>query len=1046
MKKIFILFTILLWAAVSALAQQKISISGIVTDENKEPIIGANVSVKDVPGLGTITDINGRYIIKVEPYNRLVFSYIGYRSQEILIKDQTTVNIVLKEDVTNAIDEVVITGTGAQTKLTQTGAITTVNVDHLKANPSSSIVNTLAGNVAGVLAMQTSGQPGKNTSEFWIRGISTFGASTSAYVLVDGFERSMDEINIEDIESFSVLKDASATAIYGSKGANGVVLITTKHGKAGKINITAKAETTYNMRTITPEFEDGVRYANFLNEARITRNYEPVYQPEELKIISLGLDPDLYPNVDWMDLLLKGGAWQHRVNLNMNGGGNTARYFVSFSYLDEQGMYNTDSSLKGDYNTNADYRRYNYRMNTDIDITKSTLLKLGVSGYLSKRNSPGLGDADVWGELFGYTPIRTPVLYSNGYVPAVGTGNKTNPWVASTQTGFNENWKNTIQTNVTLEQKLDFITKNLKFIGRFGYDTYNDNTINRRKWPEQWLAERARDEEGNLLFKKISGSGNMSQESSSSGNRREFLDLTLNWNRTFKSHHPSATLKYTQDAFVKTVALGGDLKEGVSKRNQALAGRFAYNYNYRYFVDFNFGYNGSENFAKGHRFGFFPAYSLAWNIAEEKIIKKHLKWMNMFKIRYSYGKVGNDNVGTRFPYLYSIADNYKEDDQTKYYAGYNWATYGSNKSYNGLRYTKLASNDITWEIATKSDLGIDMALFDDKFTATIDYFDESRSGIYMEREFLPGMVGLDGNKPYANVGEVNSKGFDGNFSYKQKINNVRLTVRGNITYSKNEIIERDEENNVYAYQMKKGYRVNQNRGLIALGLFKDYDDIRNSPTQKYGPVMPGDIKYKDVNGDGAVNDGDIVAIGSTSKPNLIYGLGLSATWKGLDVSLHFQGAGKSQFFTYGKCIWAFTEGQWGNIIKGTLDNRWVDAETAQKLGIPANENPNASYPRLSYTDNGNGNTTIYEYKNNYRNSTYWLRNGSYVRLKTIDVGYTLPKKVVNKIHFNNVRIFMTGTNLLTWSSFKLWDPEMGASRGEQYPLAKSVTLGLSVNL
>ena len=496
MKKLFVLCTMLLWVAINALAQQKISVSGIVTDENKEPVIGANVSVKDVPGLGTITDLNGRYVIKVEPYNRLVFSYIGYQSQEVLIKNQSKVNIVLKEDVTNAIDEVVITGTGAQTKLTQTGAITTVNVDHLKANPSSSIVNTLAGNVAGVLAMQTSGQPGKNVSEFWIRGISTFGASTSAYVLVDGFERSMDEINIEDIESFSVLKDASATAIYGSKGANGVVLITTKHGKAGKINITAKAETTYNMRTITPEFENGVNYANFLNEARITRNYEPVYQPEELDIIRLGLDPDLYPNVDWMDLLLKEGAWQHRVNLNMNGGGNTARYFVSFSYLDEQGMYNTDSSLKGDYNTNADYRRYNYRMNTDIDITKSTLLKLGVSGYLSKRNSPGLGDSDVWGELFGYTPIRTPVLYSNGYVPAVGTGNKTNPWVAATQTGFNENWKNTIQTNVTLEQKLDFITKNLKFVGRFGYDTYNDNTIKRHKWPEQWLAERARNEEG----------------------------------------------------------------------------------------------------------------------------------------------------------------------------------------------------------------------------------------------------------------------------------------------------------------------------------------------------------------------------------------------------------------------------------------------------------------------------------------------------------------------------------------------------------------------
>ena len=338
-----------------------------------------------------------------------------------------------------------------------------------------------------------------------------------------------------------------------------------------------------------------------------------------------------------------------------------------------------------------------------------------------------------------------------------------------------------------------------------------------------------------------------------------------------------------------------------------------------------------------------------------------------------------------------------------------------------------------------------MSLFNDKFTATVDYFDEKRTGIFMERKFLPGMTGL-ANNPKANVGASRSKGFDGNFAYKQKFNTVNLTVRGNITYSKSEVLERDEENNVYKYQMQRGYRIDQNKGLIALGLFKDYEDIRNSPTQQYGPVMPGDIKYKDVNGDGIVNDGDIVAVGSTSRPNLIYGIGLTANWKGIDVNLHFQGAGKSQFFTYGKCVWAFTEGQWGNIIKGTLDDRWVDAETAQKLGISANENPNASYPRLSYTDQGNGNTTIYKYDNNYRNSTYWLRDGSYVRLKTVDVGYTLPKAWVNKIRFNNIRIFMVGTNLLTWSSFKLWDPEVGDPRGETYPLAKSVTLGVSVNL
>ena len=1045
MKKLFILCTMLLWVAIDALAQQTITISGVVTDESKAPVIGANVTVKDVAGLGVITDLNGKYQIKVAPYSRLVFTYIGYEPQEILIKEQQTLNVVMKEAVTNAVDEVVITGTGAQKKLTQTGAITTVNVEHLKSNPSGSIVNALAGNVAGIMARQTSGQPGKNVSEFWIRGISTFGASTGAYVLVDGFERSMDDINIEDIETFSVLKDASATAIYGSKGANGVVLITTKHGKAGKINIDAKVETTYNMRTITPEFEDGFSYASLLNESRITRNYEAVYQPEELEILRRGLDPDLYPNVDWKDLLLKDGAWSYRANMNMSGGGTTARYFVSASYYDEQGMYNTDKSLKDDYNTNADFKRYNYRLNTDIDITKTTLLKVGVSGWLSKRNSPGLGDGDVWGELFGYTPIQTPILFSNGYVPAIGTGNKTNPWVAATQTGFNENWENAIQTNVSLEQNFDFITKGLRFIGRFGYDTYNNNWINRRKWPEQWRMERVRDENGQLKPSRVSESRNMFQESGSSGNRREFFDVMLNWDRGFKNHYISGTVKYTQDSFVQTQQLGDDLKNGVNKRNMGLAGRAAYHYSYRYFFDFNFGYNGSENFAKGHRFGFFPAYSVAWNIAEENLIKDNLKWMNMFKVRFSYGKVGNDNLGTRFPYLYSLANSYIEDDKTKYYSGYNWAENGSDKSYIGMRYTALASDYVTWEVATKKDLGIDMSLFNDKFTATVDYFDEKRTGIFMERKFLPGMTGLASN-PKANVGASRSKGFDGNFAYKQKFNTVNLTVRGNITYSKSEVLERDEENNVYKYQMQRGYRIDQNKGLIALGLFKDYEDIRNSPTQQYGPVMPGDIKYKDVNGDGIVNDGDIVAVGSTSRPNLIYGLGLTANWKGIDVNLHFQGAGKSQFFTYGKCVWAFTEGQWGNIIKGTLDDRWVDAETAQKLGISANENPNASYPRLSYTDQGNGNTTIYKYDNNYRNSTYWLRDGSYVRLKTVDVGYTLPKAWVNKIRFNNIRIFMVGTNLLTWSSFKLWDPEVGDPRGETYPLAKSVTLGVSVNL
>lgn len=1023
----FLITCILLLSCSISTWAENIVVTGVVTDAQKEPLVGVNVAVKDVPGLGAITDINGKYKIAIEPYQRLIFSYVGFDKVEVLIKEQRVVNVTMKESAASSLDEVVITGTGVQKKLTVTGAITTVNVSDLMHTANGSVVNALAGNVAGVLAMQTSGQPGRNTSEFWIRGISTFGASTSALVLVDGFERDLDDVNIEDIEDFSVLKDASATAIYGSRGANGVVLITTKHGKPGKINIDAKVETSYNTRTITPEFVDGYTYASMMNESRITRNQEPIYQQDELNILRMGLDPDLYPNVDWKDLLLKDGAMTYRANLNMNGGGSTARYFVSLSYLKEDGMYKTDETLRKDYNTNANANTWNYRLNTDIDITKTTLLKVGVSGSLKKYNEPGLS-GDVWKSLMYQNPISVPVMYSNGYVPAYGTGERTNPWVLATQTGYKEHWENTIQTNITLEQKLDFITQGLKFIGRFGFDTWNKNNIDRIKWPEQYKAQRFRDENGQIVFDRVTEEQKMKQTSSAEGNRNEIFEAELHYNRGFKEHHVGGILKFNQDSKVFTVGTGEDLKKGIARRHLGLAGRVSYNWNYRYFADFNFGYNGSENFADGHRFGFFPAVSVAWNVAEEPIIKKNFKWMNMFKIRYSFGKVGNDilkigNDEYRFPYLYTIGDG----------TGYTWADYNYSNSYSGKRYTDLASNYATWEIATKHDLGVDLALFNDKFTATVDYFHEQREGIWMERKYLPSIVGL-GSNPRANVGKVLSEGFDGNFAYREKINKVDITVRGNITYSKNTILEKDEENNVYPYQMERDYRVNQAKGLIALGLFKDYDDIRNSPRQDFGTVQPGDIKYKDVNGDGVVNDGDKVAIGATTRPNMIYGFGISASWKGLDVNVHFQGAGKTSFFIDGPTVYAFSSGEWGNILADVAgSNRWIEHEIS---GTMSTENPNASYPRLSYGGNNN----------NYRQSTYWLRNGSYLRLKTLELGYSIPKPLVNKIRFNNIRLFLRGSNLLTFSSFKLWDPELGSSTGTEYPLAKSFTLGLSVNL
>ncbi len=1035
MKKYITLLLLVLTTALGAWAQQEqtVTVTGTVVDAENLPMPGVNVTVKDVPGLGVVTDMNGHYAIKMEPYNRLLFSFVGFDTQEILIKEQRVVNIQMKEASDNLLDEVVVTGLGTQKKLTVTGAVTNVDMADLKHYSTSNLSNALAGQVAGLFTQQVSGQPGKSTSEFWIRGISTFGASQSALILVDGFERdNLDDINIEDIESFSVLKDASATAIYGSKGANGVVLITTKRGKAGKIHVSAKVEGSYNTRTITPEFVDGVTYANLLNEALVTRNQSPFYQPEEIELIRTQMDPDFYPNVDWKDLILKDGAASYRANINLQGGGSTARYYVSASYSEDQGMYKTDETLRNDYDTNANYKKWNYTMNVDIDITKTTLLKLGVNGAINKRNSPGLGDNDLWGQLFGYNAISTPVYYSNGYVPSVGRENyQMNPWVAATQTGYNEEWDNVFNGNITLEQDLSFITKGLRFTGRFGFGTNNHNYINRRRRPDMYIANGRDQETGEIIFDKMMDAQDMYVESGANGTRTESLELLLFWNRSFKNHHLGATLRYTQDQKRETVAVGTDLKNTVAHRNMGLAGQVTYNWYYRYFLDFNFGYTGSENFAPGHQWGFFPAFSLAWNIAEEPFIKENLPWLNMFKVRYSHGKVGNDNLGdVRFPYLYTI--DYLRDESTIRNDIYYWGFGNYRADQQGLHYSQIASPYITWEVSKKDDLGFDISLFNDKFSATVDLYRDKRTGIFMSRAYLPEITGLE-SQPQANVGAVLSKGVDGNFAYKQKIGQVGLTVRGNLTYSYNEILERDEENQVYPYLYQAGYRVDQVKGLVAEGLFKDYDDIRNHPEQQYGVVQPGDIKYKDVNGDGVVNDNDKVAIGTTSRPNLSYGIGASLTWKNFDFNIHFQGVGKNTYSIYGKCVYAFSEGTWGNIFKGMVEDRWIDADTAEQLGLQANEDPNASYPRLSYGGNNN----------NQQTSTFWLRNGRYIRLKNLDIGYNLPQEALRKLHLSNMRIYITGQNLLTWAPFKTWDPEMTNARGEDYPMNKSVTVGVT---
>jgi TonB-linked SusC/RagA family outer membrane protein len=1038
-------------------AQQDIQVSGTVIDENNETMIGVNIYVKNEPGFGTVTDNNGKYTIKVKKNVTLVFSYLGYDKQEIDMDGRTTIDVQMLPSESSVLDEVVITATGAQKKVSVSGAITTVDVKTLKT-PTANIANALAGNVAGVIAMQLSGEPGSNKSEFWIRGISTFGAGSSALVLVDGFERPFNEINIEDIESFSILKDASATAIYGSRGANGVIIITTKRGDSGKINISGKVEYGYNTRTRTPEFVDGLTYATLINEARRTRNLEPLYNDIELQIIENNLDPDLYPNVDWMDLLLKDGASTYRASINLNGGGTTARYFVSGSYVNEGGMYKTDKALQ-DYNTNSNMERYNYRMNSDIDITSTSLLRVGVSGFLEKQNRAGLPQSyktfyyddvtlymrgltkegiDIWKSIAGYSPVATPLVYQNGLTPAYGTGDYTNPWVVATQTGYNEAWRSKIETNITFEQNFDFITKGLRFIGRFAFDSDNKNNVRHILWPEQHNTQRRRDSSGNLAFFRVSEAKVMSQESDSWGERVYNLEGDLFYNRLFnQTHNVGVFVKYAQRERAETSNVGNDISRGIPRRDQSISGRISYDFLSRYFIEFNGGYTGSEVFKTGHQFGFFPAVSGAWNISEEPLVKGFTSVFDMLKIRYSYGQVGNNKIKRgddeiRFPYIGTIVGTDDYDYGERDNPNYNDRGSIRDLLFNGgLREGTLAADYLTWEVATKHNLGLDFNLWNNHFSGAFDVFQETRSDIYMERKHLPQYTAIL-SQPWANIGKMENKGFDGQFNYNRKFGEVDVTMRGNITYTRNKVLEYDEEANALPYKMTQGYRWEQAKGLIALGLFESYDDIRNNPVQEFGAYMPGDIKYKDVNGDGVINDNDEVAIGATRIPSLIYGVGMSAIWKGFDFNMHFQGAGKSSYFINGPAVYPFSEIHqrntlpWGNILTDVVGNYWSES----------NPDPNAKYPRLSYGGNSN----------NYRNSTYWLRNGAYLRFKTMEIGYTIPKRITSRWHINNIRFHIIGSNLFVWDYLKIWDPELGSGHGMDYPIAKSFTAGVTISL
>lgn len=1001
-------------------ADERILIKGIVLDQRGEPLVGATIIAQNQPGLGTTTDIDGNFSFRCRETDMLVFSFIGFNPIELAvltIQDRANLKVVLQES-TEMIEEVVITAAGAQKKETVTGAFTTVDVSQLNT-PTPNLTNSLAGVVPGIIAVQTSGEPGENISEFWIRGVSTFGAKSGALVLVDGIERSFNEIPVEDIESFSVLKDASATAIYGQRGANGVILVTTKQGEKGKVKINTKFTVGVNRLTKYPEYTDVFTYAQMANEALIGRYQSPLYSDAEMRIIENGLDPDLYPNVNWRDLLLKSQAPNLNANVNISGGGDFVTYYVSLGYYNEDGIYKSSSS-ENKYNTNTTYERFNYRTNINLNLTNTTIVKVGIGGWLINRNAPGSQSTDIWGSFANYTPLTFPRRYSSGEWPA------RTPEVLMTQTGYRKIWQNKMETNIGIDQDLGFITPGLDFYGVFAFDTDNKNTIIRSKLPEIWVAQNYRDQNGSLILRKINNEELMSQNSETEGNKRYYLQAQLNYSRLFFERHRVGVFAMAYMQEVMNTNLGENIIESIPKKNLAYSGRFTYALHDRYLAEFNWGYTGSENFEIGKQFGFFPAFSAGWVISQEPFVMNNIPWMNYFKIRGSYGEVGNDEIaGERFPYVTLITES---DGQ------YSFGEFGSN-TIPGYRITRLGTPHLTWEVAKKYDLGFDFTFWNNKITGAFDIFKDERKDIFMKRNYMPLTTGLQDQVPMANVGRMRSNGFDGNIAFSEKIDQVGFTLRGNITYQNSEVLDKDEAANELWYKMEKGFRQNQTRGLIALGLFENEEDIASSPRQDFGgrDVLPGDIKYKDVNGDGVINDDDIVPLGYRTVPGLQYGMGFSVNWNNFDFSVLFQGAGKRDFFVNGSGVFPFENSSQGNILQLMAEGRrWISREVSGDLST---EDPNADWPRLTYGRN----------ENNNRNSTFWLKNGRYVRLKNVEISYTVPKRTLRQFHVSSLKIGFIGQNLFTWSSFKWWDPESGQSSGSNYPITKNYSMYLQLN-
>ncbi|HNZ67707.1 MAG: TonB-dependent receptor [Prolixibacteraceae bacterium] len=1011
------------------------TIRGKITDQQGAPLPGVTITILGTTR-GVITDNDGSYSIDVASTDRLVYSFIGLESQIVDVGNQTTINVTMKEK-TEELEDVTVVAFAKQKKESVLASIETVKPEELRV-PSSNLTTALAGRMSGIISYQRSGEPGQDNAEFFIRGVTTFGYKKDPLILIDGIELSSAELSRlhpDDIAAFSIMKDATATALYGARGANGVILVTTKEGREGKAKVNIRWESSMSQPTKNIELADPITYMKLHNEAVRTRDPlgELPYSPTKVDNTIAGTNPYVYPATDWQNLLLKDYTMNHRLNFNISGGGTVARYYISGGITQDNGILEVPK--ENDFNNNIDLKKYVIRSNVNINLTKTTEVILRVHGNFDDYRGPIRGGTETYQMIMRSNPVLFPAYYApdeaNKYVQHIlfgnfGNGNYINPYAEMVK-GYKESSTSMMLAQFELKQDLKFITEGLHFrlLGNTTRDSYFDvqrsyapffyyvNSYNNRT--DEYKLRLLNSDSGREYLDYLEGQKEVASTF--------YAESALDYDRTFgEDHTVSGLLVGIMRQYLKGNA--GDLQRSLPSRNLGLSGRFTYAYQTKYFVEFNFGYNGTERFSANERFGFFPSAGVGWYISKEKFWEPLLPTFSKLKLKATYGLVGNDAIGSdsdRFFYLSNV--NLNDGNR-----GFKWGADGG-YSRNGVSISRYANDKITWETATKTNLGVEVGLFD-KIDIEADFFTEYRTNILMDRLSFS-TFGLQAATK-ANVGEASSRGIDASIDVQHNFNkDLWLTARGNFTYAKG-IYEKVEEPDYSAtpWKSRVGQPITQQWGYIAERLFVDDKEVANSPRQELGSiVMGGDLKYRDINNDDRISSLDQVPIGFPTTPEIIYGFGASMGYKSVDLSLFFQGSARSSFWIDASATSPFVDNDNNYLANNALLKAYADSHWSE-----ANRDIYALWPRLSYK---------WENNNLVRN-TWYMQDGTFLRLKSVELGYSLPKNLYQRFGIEYMRLYGSGTNLLTFSRFKLWDPEMGGN-GLGYPVQRVLNIGLQIS-